>query len=461
MNQRAAAVGQQIAEHGLFGQKERILAGVSGGADSMVLLHLLHRLAPAYEWYLGAAHLNHQLRGAAADEDEDLVRAFAEKLGLAFHAGKQDARAFSSASSVSVEMGARELRHRFLAETALAHNYSCVALGHHLDDQVELFFLRLLRGASNEGMAGMRWQSASPEDPRVRLARPLLGQTRAWILDYAREERVPFREDSSNADLEIPRNRIRRSLIPLLEEWQPAVRQSVARLMEIAGAEAWLSESMAREWLQGDRKTEFEALPVAVSRRCVELQLIGLGVEVDFDLVESLRRNPGEKICARGGRAVARTPEGDVREDPPESKDFNPASAPLSLEENSGLAVFDGMEISWRRRSGDLEPPLDGRSSGVEQFDSERVGRRVELRHWRPGDRFQPIGMERPQKLQNLFVNLKVPAAERRRRAVAVTAEGRIFWVEGLRIGEEFKCVPGGKPRLEWRWRRAKTTIAG
>src|SRR5208337_2330462 len=151
----------------------------SGGVDSMVLLHALHRLAKQHGWQLTVAHFNHRLRGRASDADENLVRRTAAAMKLAVVAGRADVKAFARKSKLSIEMAARKLRHEFLAREARKRKIRIVALAHHADDQVELFFLRLLRGTGGEGLAGMKWRSPLSADPRLTLVRPLLDVTKA------------------------------------------------------------------------------------------------------------------------------------------------------------------------------------------------------------------------------------------------------------------------------------------
>ena len=426
----------------------------------MVLLHLLHDLAKARGWHLEVAHFNHELRGAESDGDERLVERTAGRMRLPFHAARADVRAHAKANGVSLEMAARELRHRFLAETAVAQGCGIIALAHHLDDQIELFFLRLLRGAGIAGIAGMDWRNPSPADKSVILARPLLDRPRAEILDYARAKRILFREDASNSSLDIPRNRIRRQLIPLLEEWQPNVRQSVWRLMQIAGEEEAVLGGLAVDWVNGQKTGAFEDLSPAVQRRILELELVQAGLPVSFDLVETLRLNAETKVSTVSGRMVARTKQGLLELDLPAEAGFDTASIIVPLEAAEGCATFSGVEIDWRRMPESPEVLIDRRESGLERFDSGLLGDKVVLRHWRAGDRYQPSGMKYAKKLQDLFIDLKVPRAERRQRLVGATLDGRLFWVEGLRISQQFKVTSKTRATLEWRWCRGKTSIA-
>ncbi|MEI6356636.1 MAG: tRNA lysidine(34) synthetase TilS, partial [Verrucomicrobiota bacterium] len=213
-----------LRRHSLLPEDGRIVVAVSGGTDSIVLLDLFHRVAIRDGLHLVVAHANHQLRGEASDRDEAFVLGLAARLGHPAVSGRLDVRAEMARSRTSVEMSARKLRHAFLARTAAEHRASVVALAHHADDQAELFLLRLLRGAGGEGLGGMAWNSPSPADPSRTLVRPLLGLPKAELLAHLKAKRLESREDSSNEDRDILRNRIRHELLPVLErDFTPAI----------------------------------------------------------------------------------------------------------------------------------------------------------------------------------------------------------------------------------------------
>ena len=169
---------------------EKILVAVSGGLDSMILLYALGEIAGKSRGQIVVAHFNHQLRGRSSEADERLVNKTAETLGLPFVVGRADVRRFARESKLSIEMAARKLRHEFLARVASQRRISSIALAHHADDQVELFFLRVLRGAGGEGLAGMKWRASSPVNPKIMLVRPLLSFTKAEL------SRVCVREEN-------------------------------------------------------------------------------------------------------------------------------------------------------------------------------------------------------------------------------------------------------------------------
>ena len=449
----------------------------------MVLLHVLNSLAKKNRWKICVAHFNHQLRGRASDADEKLVRQTAKKLSLPFFAGRADVKKFATQSKVSVEMAARKLRHEFLSRVARERKIPFIALAHHADDQVELFFLRLLRGAGGEGLAGMKWRSPSPADKKITLVRPLLGFTKAEILEFATTEKISFRDDATNASSDFLRNRIRNELLPLLrKKYQPAVDKTVLRLMDIIGAESEFVGEAARSWerrhLAGAarRKTRIHAgrmpalpeagfgqLPVAVQRRVLQQQLTELGVVSDFELVEQLRAAPGKLVSVSSSLSVARDAAGKVRlvklRAQAEAK-FQSGELKIKLSGRAGRAEFDGRKFRWQIQMGKQFEPFQPKLKGGtpvpltlrECFDADKIGGEIILRHWRAGDRFQPIGMKSAVKLQDLFVNAKIPAARRRELVLATTAAGEIFWVEGLRMGEKAKLTPATKRQLRWHW---------
>ena len=240
----------EIQNRRLLLRGQKILVAVSGGVDSMALLRVLHLLAPKNRWRISVAHFNHRLRGRASDADERLVRKTAAAMKLPVFAESADVKAFAAKSKLSLEMAARKLRHEFLARVARQNKIKTIALAHHADDQVELFFLRLLRGAGGEGLAGMKWRSPSPADKTISLVRPLLGFSKAELLEFARENKIQFHDDATNFSGDFLRNRIRNELLPLLRKnYQPGLDKAVLRLMEIVGAEAEFVGEAARQWL--------------------------------------------------------------------------------------------------------------------------------------------------------------------------------------------------------------------
>lgn len=444
-----------MTERQLVARGETLLVAVSGGMDSMVLLDVLRRVAPEHGWRLAVAHFNHRLRGAESDADAALVREAVAKWGLPLFEEGWRHREDLRVGQHGLEMAARLARHEFFARAATAAGGKTVALAHHGDDQAELFFLRLFRGAGGEGLGGMQWSNPSPVDASVRLVRPLLGQTRATLRAYAAQHGIVFREDASNADPAHERNRIRHELLPsLARDFEPAITATVGRAMAIVGAEADFVRQAAEKWLAAGRRAAFARLHLAVQRQVVRLQLRALGVEGEFDLIEHLRGHADIRVTVRPEFVVWRDDAGLVACGPATAPAFDPAEAAFELTGDQGELRFIRLLIQWQSRSEDGAELPAARLPNCECFDATKVGRRIVLRHWRAGDRFQPIGMATPVKLQDLFAAARVPRAQRHERVVAVAENGALFWVEGLRMSEEFKLDKKTVRRLKWRWVR-------
>jgi tRNA(Ile)-lysidine synthase len=429
--------------------------------DSMVLLHVLHALSARHQWRLAVAHFNHLLRGVNSDADERLVQETAAKMGLRFIRGAAATTQFAGREKLSVEMAARHLRHRFLARTARRLKIQTIALAHHADDQIELFFIRLLRGSSGEGLAGMKWSGPSANDAKIQLIRPLLDQSKAALRTFATQRGIAFREDATNAQGDFLRNRIRNKLLPLLaQEYQPAVARTVLRTMEVMGAEADFARESAQEWLRRKRPANFDRLHIAVQRQVIHFQLLKLGIVPEFDLIEQLRRGIGQRICFGPDLVVFRDRAGRIAGRKRVQSDFHAGEAVLEMNSSSGNTLFGGIQIRWTITSmGQRAIRAPKFAAGVEYFDADKVGSPVRVRHWRPGDRFQPSGLGAEAKLQDLFTNEKIPRPVRHQLVVAATASGELFWVEGLRIAECFKLDKHTVRRLKWRWLRGNPVL--
>ncbi len=461
MSDFVKAVEETILARQLLRRGQSILVAVSGGLDSMVLLHVLHSLSARNKWRLVISHFNHHLRGVESDADERFVQETAAKLGFRFIRGAADAATFARREKVSLEMAARQLRHHFLARTARRLKIHTVALAHHADDQVELFFLRLLRGSSGEGLAGMRWSGPSANNPRIQLIRPLLDQPKAALRTFAEQQGIAFREDATNAQGDFLRNRVRNKLLPLLaQKYQPALARTVLRTMDVVGAEADFVRHAAEEWLRRKRPGNFDRLHVAVQRQIVHVQLLKLGIVPNFDLIEQFRRVIEQPISLGPELAVFRDRAGRVAQRSSIQSGFRTGEALIELNGSRGNTVFTGMEIRWEIIStGLMAKRAPTFAAGVEYFDADKVGSRVLVRHWRPGDRFQPIGLGAQVKLQDLFTNEKIPRSARHQLVVAATESGELFWVEGLRIAERFKLDKRTLRRLKWRWWRGNPVL--
>jgi tRNA(Ile)-lysidine synthase len=455
-------IEKNIVAHNLFQKGEVVLVAVSGGLDSMVLLEVLAALSRENSWRLHVAHLNHSLRGKASERDQAFVARIAKSKGLGFHTAKMNVRSLAGKSGMSIEMAARKLRHKFLADTAKKIGARVIALGHHADDQVENFFLRLFRGGAGTALAGMKWKSRSPARSTIILVRPLLGHSKNQLAAFAAERKISWRQDQSNHSLDFKRNRIRNLLLPFLEKhFHKSLPQIVTRCMEVIGAEAELVSDLAIGWVERAKIArpagQFALLPVALQRGILNQHLADLKIPSSFELIEFLRTNPNKlksvgkiflKCDDAGALFSVKAAPGAKLSQPPEVE--------LDLA-RPGFFNSAAMRLFWKVKPSRKANRKLAFRRGIECFDAEKVGPVAHLRLWMPGDRFQLIGMRSAKKLQDIFADLKVPRVERHHRLIATTPGGDIFWVEGLRIGEKYKVSPETRTLLEWRWKTARS----
>ena len=456
-----ATVQAAIAAHRLIEPGERVVVAVSGGADSVCLARVLASLADESCWSLSLLHVNHGIRGADADADEAFVVGLAGELGLPFDGAWVDVPAAAAARGVSLEMAGRAARLRVYRETAGARGATSVALGHTRDDRVETFLMRLLRGSGGAGLSGLR---AVRRLGPLRLVRPLLDVPRAKIERHLAGLGQPWREDHTNADPRFTRNRIRHELLPLLRDRYNAAADAAlwraSRLLE--QDEAYLAERAAEALARcrRDDGVDAEALarePPALAGRLLLRWLAGEGVgAVDLSAVEALLRLAG----ARGGSAALSLP-GGVRIErtygvlrvgrgtPDGQAEFCyrlPVPGRLDLAACGLTAEARVIAAADPRRPGRV-----GQWPAAGCLNRERVGDGpLLLRSRRPGDRIRPLGLGGAVKLQDLFVDAKVPRPLRDRIPV-VACRDQIVWIPGYRVAEGWEVRPGDPECVEVR----------
>jgi tRNA(Ile)-lysidine synthase len=438
-----------IRKHDMLPRGARVLVALSGGPDSVALLHILRTLEARGELVVaGAAHFNHQLRGAEADADESFCRDLAAGTGIPFLAGRADVAARARESGRSLEDAARQARYEFLNEAADSAGADAIAVGHSLDDQAETFLLRLIRGAGPAGLAGIR--------PRAgRVVRPLLDISRAELRQYAAEHGLGFRDDSSNADVRIPRNRVRLELLPLLSQFSPAIAATLAREAALAREDEEFLDRLAIESAASIVLVEsgnvtvdvagLTALPPAlasrVTRKAVAAAAPGrfIGFQHIDDLLELARSGaegaaaslPGVTAVRRGSRIVF-----GIVSDRPFSNSFR---FPLSI---PGEVAVPGWALSAARIEEPEEvtpPPARGNTAVVAAAPLRGP---LAVRSRRPGDVFRPLGMHgRGRKLQDFLVDRKIARADRVSLPLVVDQDDRIVWVVGQSVAEDFRVT--------------------
>ncbi len=440
----------------LFQPGGRVLVAVSGGPDSVALLHLLHRLGPEWGLQLGVAHFDHGLRGEASQEDARFAADLARGLELPIHAGEGDVRQAACAEKVSLQMAARRLRLDFLQKVRQDHGYDLLALGHTADDQVELFFLRLLRGAGSEGLKGM-WPRTSGG-----LVRPLLAVGKEVVLAWLQFEKLPYREDQSNWSRRYLRNRVRLDLLPQLQrDYNPRLKAAIWRLMAILQEdERLLAESAEQAWKAVGRWITPECAALSIPR------LLALPLSMQTRL---LRRTVGrflshKEITSSQIKNIAALAQGEksggaiiygtcqVARAGTELHFFPPLPPPLGPHCTilPGVGVVqspDGWRLTARGLSESL-PALRSDSPNVVRLDQDHAPFPLALRSVLPGDRFWPAGAKGAKKMQDFLVDAKIPRWLRPHLPLVASGEG-IVWVPGLRLAEPVKLTSQSTKVLE------------
>lgn len=437
--------------------EERLLVAVSGGVDSMVLLDVLGRLRDRLGLGLHVAHVHHGLRGRAADRDAAFVVAEAAGRGLAVSVCRLDPA--ERRRGESVQVWARSARYACLDAIAARVRASRIAVAHTLDDQAETVLLHLLRGTGPRGLAGI---------PPVRhhILRPLLTVSRAEVEAYAAARRLAFRTDASNASDAYLRNRVRHHLLPLVAKaYNPRIVESLAALAALMREdESVLTDQAASLLARATRAAgpgvclAIEALreaPPAVARRAVQEAfqrarpggtrgrhaLMRRHLEALSRLLtqDGVVRLPGGLVACREGAEIRIGPPTAPAPERPNDNSRAGAGPPVEVPVRPGVWTrWPPFHCRLRVRRLEAGAHLTRRARWRAILSPRLLEAPLLLRGWRPGDRFRPLGMRGEKKLQDFFVDAKVPREERGRIPLLLAGE-RIAWVAGQRIADEFR----------------------
>jgi len=419
--------------HSMARDGARLLAAVSGGADSVCLLNVLIEL----EFQLEVAHFDHQTRNGESGRDAEFVGETAARLGLPFHVESRPIDQESRGSGKSFEEYARSARYEFLTRVARARGCEAVATGHHADDNAETILMRLIRGTTPGGAAGIpavgAWGGVS-------VIRPLLGVTRAEVMAYVAKRGLEYRQDTTNVDVRYARNRVRHELLPLLaERYNPRVREALLRFAEAQRADAELLDTLGRaafgrcvsEDAAIDR-ARFRNEPESLQRRMVARLGRLLGVtDMPFDRVVAAARfvadgATGEVFDLGAGVQLQNGRRHTKPLRPPEAVET--AETPLAVPGvTSALGRMFRARVLEQRPAPDLAAYCTARR---QVFDADAAGADLSVRRRRAGDSFTPLGMTGTKKLQDYFVDAGVPAFERDAQ-ILLTGGGKILWVVG------------------------------
>ena len=415
----------------LFEPDEKLVLAVSGGVDSMVLTDLLQKAGAHFV----VAHCNFHLRGAESDGDEQFVREYAEKRNLQCFVNHFDTEQYAADKSVSIEMAARDLRYAWFEELRLQLGYDKIVLAHHADDQIETFFINLLRGAGLHGLKGMKPKNGV-------LIRPLLWASREQIHWYAVENQIVWREDCTNAEIVYLRNKIRNRLMPLVDEISADARNSIEKSIGFLASENELYRLLLDE--KFSQLIEFDGSAQSIKKSVFQcdngfqllfewLRQYGFNTDQCRFIFDGIENGVGKRFYSTSHQVTIERETLQLSERKVTSSDTYIIEKCVESIENPLKIKFSNYEI--------LEQFVIKKSPSVALLDHEKIDFPLTLRHWRQGDRFHPFGMKGSKLLSDFFVNQKFTNNQKENQWLLVSANGDILWIVGQRIDERYKIT--------------------
>ena len=418
-----------ITEKSLFKREDKLILGISGGADSVCLMHVLLALGCSFE----LAHCNFNLRGEESDADEDFVKELAKNHQLKIHVKQFDTLAYAAENKISTQMAARDLRYAWFDKLLIKSSAKYLAIAHHANDDVETFFINLVRGSGLKGFLGIK------EKNNV-IVRPLLSVSRLEIEQYLKDRDLVFREDSSNASVKYLRNKIRHELMPLLAEMNPSIQQTVKDEMKI---------------LEGVSK--IYASKVEEVRKDLTQEKNGI---VQFKISALLALNPLHtylyELLAPYGfytvEAISKALQGQS------GKQFFSSTHQLIVDrENIFISLLnkENEVFEITEKTTGLVHPLEVKfkvtsdktiiyDNDIAQLDVERLRFPLTLRKWKEGDKFMPLGMKKFKKLSDFFIDNKFSIIDKQEQWL-LCSDVDIVWLVGCRIDERYKLETNTK----------------
>jgi len=433
---------QYVKEHKLFNPDEPILLATSGGVDSMVMAELFHQAG----YNFAIAHCNFNLRGSESNQDEAFVASMAKTYKVRFFVKQFKTREYAGFNKVSVQMACRTLRYDWFEELLQTEGYKSIATAHHLDDQIETFFINILRGTGIGGLHGIL-------PVRAKIIHPMMFAYRRQIEEFAMDEAVAFREDSSNRTSKYVRNKIRHDLIPLLGEINPEFRKTITDTIDrIRETELLLDkhlEALATDLIkdeEGVLKIEIKKLRTLepVDLYLYELlQPYNFNRPVCIEIANSLDEIPGKQFFS-GTHRLLKDREVLIITETDLEDNVTVAETPIE-EFATEVTKPIRLRLSSISNSPDLKIPKSG---SIVMLDAAKIKYPLKLRKWMDGDSFIPYGMTNNKKLSDYFIDNKFSIVEKENAWLLISGNS-IAWLVGNRIANPFRITNDTKNILK------------
>ncbi|MCF8368207.1 MAG: tRNA lysidine(34) synthetase TilS [Bacteroidales bacterium] len=420
-----------IASQDLFNDKDTILIGLSGGIDSMVMANLFFQTKKK----IVIAHCNFQLRGFESDRDEKFVIDFCAQNNIPCFTRSFDTKDYAKINNLSIQMAARELRINWFEKLLEEHGFTYYATAHHLDDQIESFFINLLRGTGIAGLHGIL-----PKQNKV--IHPMLFTTRTEIAEYANLQNITFREDSSNSKTDYTRNKIRHQLLPVISQVNPdaksIITDNIYRFRAIENIYQLKIKELEAKIVSKQGKNirisfhELFSLPEKTTVLYEIIKQYGFNFAQATDITGSLESIAGKKFLS-GTHQLIRDREYFIIEEI--SIDENDQNTYIISEGSPELKYPMEIEISIMENNSDLKIST---AKNVASFDLQKITFPLQIRKWKKGDHFYPFGMKGKKLISDYFIDQKLSLYEKQ-KIWLLTSQGEILWVIGYRTDNRFK----------------------
>lgn len=437
------AISIFITENSLCTKKDRILLAVSGGLDSMVLMHLFFKL----HYNVAVAHCNFKMRGEVSDAEVELVSRKANDYGFPFFTTEFDTRTFAKTNKMGIQEAARHLRYIWFSRVMEEHGYNLLAVAHHQDDQIETVLLNMMRGAGIFGLQGM-------QPKRDHIIRPLLFASKREIIAYAHENKIGYSEDESNQKSLYRRNFLRNKLIPKIEERVPSFKKRMSENIQIWQKSARLLSGLLNEQLELRKKTE--ANHIILDTEKIEdslrdlvvfewLRPYGFNYTQVIQMIEAINENnSGRLFFSKTNRVTT-----DRKKLILAARSVEEQKRLLIDQDDKMIHLENGMlELVLMTRHPEAYPT----DPNIAHFDAQKLQFPLTVRKWQPGDYMQPYGMKgKSQKLKKYFQNQKFNQFEKENQWLLISEE-KICWIIGQRTDERFKIEENTRYILKATW---------
>jgi tRNA(Ile)-lysidine synthase len=421
----------------LFEQSNKILLAVSGGKDSMAMLHFFK----ASNLNFGVAHCNFNLRRTESDADEQLVKAVCEKHQIPFFVTHFKTTVYAEQNGISIQMAARDLRYNWFEELSVKNGYDFIATAHHKNDVAETMLINLAKGTGLAGLHGIRNKSGN-------IIRPLLDFTREEIEVFVQENNVDFRDDQSNFNNKYTRNGIRLDVIPLLEKINPNLIESLNQTANyLSDVEFILAEKIEEEFKQCTEQEEdrvlfdiekLQSLTALPTQLYYFIKSYGFNATHVEDIIQSFKEQSGKQFLSKTHQIIKDRNYlilQEIREN------FNEEIIINTIEE---LELKTDWKVEQLKNSTQFEIQ---KSAKYANLDGDKIKFPLVLRNWEEGDVFQPLGMKGKKKLSDFFIDNKIDVLTKKTIQV-LTSSNQIVWVIGYRIDDTFKLTANTKNLL-------------